>query len=236
MHPDTIALQEEIRRLNLIVRLLADRNAELEAALNGSPARQPPSHDGRDPLLTTPPENSGWSARVAVTPMQGLSGIFREGGEPTPALGGMNSEREPPNDIGVGNKPHFLTPFQNLGGEEKRVQQANMIPVRMGPRPIAPMPVRERVLPSEDALVAILKKQGLGNVNNDGVRRAARLLLWVAHSYGPITYTDIGKRLHLSESGAGKLVSSLRRRRLLVREGWQCLRLTEHARTLLYPG
>ncbi|WP_460571620.1 helix-turn-helix domain-containing protein [Flaviaesturariibacter terrae] len=104
----------------------------------------------------------------------------------------------------------------------------------MDAQAVAPGRMLLAPLPAEEDLVRTLKKAGLGNVPNDGVLRAARLLLWVAGRPEPITYADISRSLHLSESGACKLVSSLRRRSLLERSGWQRLRLTEVARKLLY--
>ncbi|RYY58974.1 MAG: hypothetical protein EOO12_16680 [Chitinophagaceae bacterium] len=95
-------------------------------------------------------------------------------------------------------------------------------------RPVAPVPVRALApLPSEEALIGLLKRTGMGNVPNDGVRRAARLLLWVARDTGPITYAAIRERLHLSEDGVCKLIMSLRKRGLLERSGWQRLRVSD---------
>ncbi|TCZ71023.1 hypothetical protein [Flaviaesturariibacter aridisoli] len=101
-------------------------------------------------------------------------------------------------------------------------------------RPVAPVPVRALApLPSEAALIRLLKRNGMGNVPNDGVWRAACLLLWAARNTGPITYAAIGERLRLSEDGVCKLIMSLRKRGLLERSGWQRLRVSDRTLQLL---
>lgn len=227
MLPDTQALQQEIRRLNALVRLLTDRNLELEAQLDRQQRAGEATEDlpplnpgGYTQPLVTPSSYSGGNPYTRVTPLVNPDGRETQRGTPS-----ENTERS-------ASLPG--TPVANAGGNTTEVVTPPCSALRLEEAPLAPAPVFALPLPDEATLVRRLKKAGLGNVHNEGVRRAAHLLLWAAREHGPITYAAIGARLGLSQSGACKLVSSLRRRGLLARTAWQRLRLTDAARALLF--
>ncbi|RYZ21140.1 MAG: MarR family transcriptional regulator, partial [Chitinophagaceae bacterium] len=108
--------------------------------------------------------------------------------------------------------------------------QPDFIPTRYHGALVQPLrvpqvaPALPRALPGDAALVRVLKRSGMPDTHNTGLRRAASVLLLVAGG-GTHSYKRIGALTGLSESGTSKLVSSLRRR------GW--LRRSEHHRLVL---
>ena len=123
--------------------------------------------------------------------------------------------------------PHL--PIQNVEGP---VPAPGMTAEPFSVRVVAPAPPSS-ALPESPALVAVLKQNGMHGTSNNGVIRAARLLLLVAAGGPPVSMKRIGSVCRLSTSGAARLLASMLRRQWILRTGTYGLVLTTEAKRLL---
>ncbi|TCZ65762.1 hypothetical protein [Flaviaesturariibacter aridisoli] len=212
-------LQEEVERLQLIVRLLADRNRELERLLA----------DTSSDRLKNGLQSS----------MQRVDGALNDEQTPDPhlhgAMYGMHSSTQNLHGAMYG----VQVPVQNLHGAMKGLQTIEAksdVGFANVSNALANPDGQKQTLPELPQLMARLKKNGMAGVKDSGVERAARLLLWAARESGPITYAEMQQTFEMTSGGVAKLVASLLRRGWIRRSTYQCFALTEAGQRLLGSG
>jgi hypothetical protein len=223
----TALLEKEIARLNLIIDALAFENAALKRGYSVSGKGNAPEEFGYSVA-----EKGKGITEVGYSVVEKSKGITEVGYSVVEKGNGItevgHSVAEKGNGItevgySVAEKDNGITDVRSPVSEK-----GNGIT-----EPLRPLP--ERIDPASGVVYKLnqkLRAMEKGKVKRSGSINSAKLLVHF-HNKSNSDHPTLRKLTGLSEGGLGKLIMSLKKRGLIVRDGWQKFALTPAAKKLL---
>lgn len=209
----TTLLEKEITRLNLIIEALVFENQALKRGYSISEAGNAPpnlSYSVSEKGNGIPNDSYSIAEKVNGTPNNNYSVTEKGNGIPN-------------SSYSIAEKGNGITDVRS-----PIVEKGNGI-TDLG------RPLPEKIDPASGVVYRInqkLRAMEKGKVKRSGSINSAKLLIHF-HNKSNSDHPTLRKLTGLSEGGLGKMIMSLTKRGLIVRDGWQKFALTASARKLM---